>query len=278
MPWMSWKPGPSWRSPAAPCSASSPARPTARARRSSRAWRRGEDRYDTLLRLGASARAAGDPAAAVRCIRRAIAQNRSRVDAYVLLGDALVDMNAYDDAAKTYQEALARDANNIAAHRGLCSGHARPEPAGDRRAPLSGGADASARTICRRTTAWASPTTSPASTRRPRQAYRAGLAIAPGQHAPAQQPRAVAGAVRPACGSHRAPAQGWSTSRGRRRATGRTWRSPMPWPGDLVAAERISRLDLDEEAVQNNLGYFAALAAIEDDRKRASGLGVQAPS
>jgi hypothetical protein len=47
--------------------------------------------------------------------------------------------------------------------------------------------------------------------------------------------------------------------------------------GDLVAAERISRLDLDEEAVQNNLSYFAALGAIADDRKRASGLGVQAP-
>jgi hypothetical protein len=47
--------------------------------------------------------------------------------------------------------------------------------------------------------------------------------------------------------------------------------------GDLVAAERISRLDLDEEAVQNNLGYFAALAAVEGDRQRASGLGVQTP-
>ena len=44
-----------------------------------------------------------------------------------------------------------------------------------------------------------------------------------------------------------------------------------------MAAERISRLDLDEEAVQNNLGYFAALGAVEDDRKRASGLGVQSP-
>jgi len=44
-----------------------------------------------------------------------------------------------------------------------------------------------------------------------------------------------------------------------------------------VAAERISRLDLDEEAVQNNLGYFAALAAVEDDRQRASGLAVHSP-
>ncbi|MGH6898578.1 MAG: SPOR domain-containing protein [Geminicoccaceae bacterium] len=47
--------------------------------------------------------------------------------------------------------------------------------------------------------------------------------------------------------------------------------------GDLLAAERISRLDLDEEAVQNNLAYFAALAAVEDDRTRAAGLGVHYP-
>ena len=47
--------------------------------------------------------------------------------------------------------------------------------------------------------------------------------------------------------------------------------------GDLTAAERISRLDLDEEAVQNNLSYFAALAAVEDDRKRAAVLGVHPP-
>jgi hypothetical protein len=47
--------------------------------------------------------------------------------------------------------------------------------------------------------------------------------------------------------------------------------------GDLTAAERISRLDLDEESVQNNLSYFAALAAVEDRRKRASVLGVHPP-
>jgi DNA-binding transcriptional regulator YdaS (Cro superfamily) len=47
--------------------------------------------------------------------------------------------------------------------------------------------------------------------------------------------------------------------------------------GDLTAAERISRLDLDEESVQNNLSYFAALAAVGDDRKRAAVLGVNPP-
>jgi Tfp pilus assembly protein PilF len=85
----------------------------------------GEERYDTLLRLGASARAAGDPAAAVSVYQKAIAQDRGRVDAYVLLGDALVEMKAYDDAARTYQDALSRDATTsrlIAAMRARCSG------------------------------------------------------------------------------------------------------------------------------------------------------------
>ena len=50
----------------------------------------------------------------------------------------------------------------------------------------------------------------------------------------------------------------------------------MVWPA-ISAAEQVSRLDLDEESVQNNLSYFAALAAVEDRRKRASVLGVHAP-
>jgi len=47
--------------------------------------------------------------------------------------------------------------------------------------------------------------------------------------------------------------------------------------GDLVAAERIARLDLDEESVQNDLAYYAALAAVDDRRTRAAALGVHPP-
>ncbi|MGH6898577.1 MAG: tetratricopeptide repeat protein [Geminicoccaceae bacterium] len=85
----------------------------------------GEDRYDTLLRLGASARAAGDPAAAVSVYQQAIAQNRSRVDAYVLLGDALVEMKAYDDLPGPIRRrsvATATTLRRIAAMRGRCWG------------------------------------------------------------------------------------------------------------------------------------------------------------
>ena len=79
---------------------------------------REQGRYGTLLRLAASARAAGDSAAAVRMYQQAIAHDRSRVDAYVLLGDTLVEMEAFNDAARTYQDVLGRDSKNIAAHRG----------------------------------------------------------------------------------------------------------------------------------------------------------------
>ena len=131
MPWMSWK---GWSqlvvagcallgvAACAPNSARTPLDPSSAAGQ--------EDRYETLLRLGAAARTAGDPAAAVAMYQKAIAHNRGRVDAYVLLGDSLVDLKAYDDAAKTYQDALDRDADNLAAERGYARamlGLNRPE-------------------------------------------------------------------------------------------------------------------------------------------------------
>ena len=93
---------------------------------------REQGRYGTLLRLAASARAAGDRAAAISLYQQAIAQDRGRIDAYVLLGETLVEMEAFDDAATTYQEALSRDRKSTAAHRGYARamlGLNRPEVA-----------------------------------------------------------------------------------------------------------------------------------------------------
>src|SRR5262245_19817477 len=93
---------------------------------------REQGRYGTLLRLAASARAAGDRAAAVSLYQQAIADDRGRIDAYVLLGDTLVEMAAFDDAATAYQDALGRDGDNVAAHRGYARamlGLNRPEVA-----------------------------------------------------------------------------------------------------------------------------------------------------
>ena len=236
---------------------------------------REQGHYGTLLRLAASARAAGDPAAAVRLYQQAIAQNRSRIDAYVLLGDTLVEMEAFDDAATTYQEALGRDGKNTAAHRGYARamlGLNRPEVAvvhyqavlaqapGDLQArnglgvalDLTGQHEAA------------------------QEAYRAGLREAPdsmllrnnlglslalaGKHAEALE---LLRAVAEEPGAKARNRQNLALAYG--------------LAGDLTAAEQISRLDLDDESVDNNLAYFAALAAVDDQRKRSAALGVHPP-
>jgi Flp pilus assembly protein TadD len=235
----------------------------------------GEDRYETLLRLGAAARAAGDPAAAVSMYQRAIAENRGRGEAYVLLGDALVEMEAYDDAARTYQEALGHDASSVAAHRGYARamlGLNRPEAAvlhyqsALNQAPddlqSHNGLGVALDFTGQHEAAQA--------------AYRAGLEVAPDS----MLLRNNLGLSLALSGKHAEAIEVLSKladEPGARARNRQNLALAYALAGDLVAAERISRLDLDEEAVQNNLGYFAALAAVEDDRMRASGLGVQAP-
>jgi tetratricopeptide (TPR) repeat protein len=236
---------------------------------------REQGRYGTLLRLAASARASGDPAAAVRIYQQAIANDRSRIDAYVLLGDTLIEMEAFDDAATTYQEALGRNGKNTAAHRGYARamlGLNRPEVAvvhyqavlaeapGDLQAQnglgvaydLTGQHEAA------------------------QDAYRAGLQMAPDS----MLLRNNLGLSLALSGKHAEAIELLRTVVDEPGAKARNRQNlalAYGLAGDLSAAERISRLDLDEESVQNNLSYFAALAAVEDRRKRASALGVHPP-
>jgi Flp pilus assembly protein TadD len=234
-----------------------------------------DSRYGTLLRLAASTRAAGDPAAAVNVYQQAIGLEQSRPEAYLLLGDTLIELEAYDDAAKTFQVVLKREPNSIAAHRGYARvllALNRPDTAilhykaalaanpNDVQAhnglgvayDLNGQHDAAQAT------------------------YRAGLEIAPdsmllrnnyglslslaGQH---EEGLEVLGAVVDEPGATARNRQNLALAYG--------------LAGNLVAAERISRLDLDEQAVENNVAYFAALAAVEDGRQRAAALGVHGP-
>lgn len=234
-----------------------------------------ESRYGTLLRLASSSRAAGDPAAAVNIYQQAIASEQGRPEAYVLLGDTLIELKAYDDAAKTYEQALKRDADDLSAHRGY--GRAllalnRPEAAlahyqavletdeGDIQAynGLGVAYDLAGQHAAAQ------------------DAYRRGLEIAPdsmllrnnlglslaldGQH---DESIALLRAVVDEPGAKARNRQNLALAYG--------------LAGNLAAAERISRLDLDEEAVQNNLSYYAALAALDDERKRGAALGVHPP-
>ena len=190
---------------------------------------REQGRYGTLLRLAASARAAGDPAAAVSLYQQAIAEDRGRIDAYVLLGETLVEMEALRRRRQRLSGGTSRDGDNVAAHRGYARamlGLNRPEAAivhyqavlgeapNDLQAhnglgvayDLAGQHEAAAGRLSRRS------------------GDRAG------QHAPAQQSRPVPGALGQARGIDRDAARAWPTSRAPRRATGRTSRSPMVWP------------------------------------------------
>ena len=234
-----------------------------------------ESRYGTLLRLASSTRAGGDPAAAVNIYQQAIALDRDRLDAYVLLGDTLIELKQYDDAAKTYEEALRRNSDNAAAHRGYARamlGLNRPEAAiVHYQAVIK-----RTRTTSRRTTGSGWPTISPVSTRPPQAAYRAGLEVAPDSMLLRNNlglSLALAGHYKEAIELLRALAdEPGANARNRQNLA-----LAYGLSGDLVAAERVSRLDLDEEAVQNNLAYFAALAAVDDERKRAAAIGVHAP-
>ncbi len=234
-----------------------------------------EGRYGTLLRLGSSTRAAGDPAAAVVIYQQAIAEDPGRPDAYVLLGDTLIEQKAYDDAARTFKEALRKDADNVAAHRGYARallGLNRPESAilhyqavleqmpDDVQAhnglgvafDLAGQHEAA------------------------QDAYRRGLQIAPDSMLLRNNlglSLALSGQYDEAIRLLREVAD----EPGAKARNRQNLALAYGLAGNLVAAEQISRLDLDEEEVQSNLAYYAALAAVDDKRKRASALGVHPP-
>jgi Flp pilus assembly protein TadD len=236
---------------------------------------REESRYGSLLRMASSTRAAGDPASAVQLYQQAIAQEAGRPEAYVLLGETLIDLEAYDDAGQVFREALQRDPDNHAAHRGYARtlvALRRPESAIQhyeavlRRAPddlqalnglgvahdLSGRHDAA------------------------QAAYRRGLRVAP----ESLMLRNNLGLSLALGGQHEEAIRTLRTLADEPGAKPRNRQNlalAYGLAGNLAAAERISRIDLDEAAVENNLAYFAMLAALDDRRQRAAVLGVEAP-
>jgi Flp pilus assembly protein TadD len=234
-----------------------------------------DSRYGTLLRLAASTRAAGDPAAAVNVYQQAIALEQGRPEAYLLLGDTLIELKAFDEAAKTFQLVLKRDPDSIAAHRGY--GRAllalnRPDPAIlHYRAALAADPN-DIQSYNGLGVAYDLNGQHEAA----QAAYRDGLRIAPDSMLLRNNyglSLALAGEHDEALEVLRAVVdEPGATARNRQNLA-----LAYGLAGNLVAAERISRLDLDEEAVENNLAYFAALAAVEGGRQRAAALGVQGP-
>jgi Flp pilus assembly protein TadD len=236
---------------------------------------REESRYGTMLRLAASTREAGDPAAAVTIYQQAITLEPSRPDAYVFLGDTLIELQQYDEAAQTYQQALKRDKGNLAAHRGYGSamlGLNRPEAAIPH---YQAALDRDPKDVAAHNGLGVAHDLA-GEHEAAQAAYRAGLEAAPDSMLLRNNlglSLALSGQYQEAIELLRAVADEPGAKAGNRQNLALAY----GLSGDLVAAERVSRLDLDEEAVKDNLAYFSALTAIDDPRKRAAGLGVQSP-
>ncbi len=230
-------------------------------------------RYGTLLRLASSTRTSGDPAAAVNMYQQAIALERGRPEAYTLLGDTLIELGAHDQAAEVFQQSLKRDGNGLAARLGYARtliALKRPEAAIPHYEAVVKAAGGNLQAHNGLGVAYDLAGQHQAA----QKVYRDALVIAPdsmllrnnlglslalsGDH---QDAISLLGVVADEPGARAQNRQNLALAYG--------------LSGDLASAERISRLDLEEEAVQSNIAYFAALAAIDDRRKRAAALGAQ---
>lgn len=230
-------------------------------------------RYGTLLRLASSTRTAGDPAAAVNMYQQAISLERGRPEAYTLLGDTLVELEAYDEAAEIYQLSLQRNKSSLTARLGYARvllALQRPEAAIPHyETTLKGSSDnlqafnglgVAYDLIGEHQTA--------------QKVYRDGLAVAPDSMLLRNNlglSLALAGDHEDAISLLRIVADEPGAGARNRQNLALAY----GLAGDLAAAERISRLDLDEDSVQSNVAYFATLAAIDDQRKRSAALGTQ---
>jgi Flp pilus assembly protein TadD len=89
--------------------------------------------YDTLMRLGAAARASGDVPNAVSLYRRAASINGASPAPFVAIGNSLLDMGSVDEAIVAFNSALERTPRDPEALRGLARAYlrtGRPELAG----------------------------------------------------------------------------------------------------------------------------------------------------
>lgn len=231
------------------------------------------NRYGTLLRLASSTRSSGDPAAAVSMYQQAIALERGRPEAFALLGDTLIEIGAYDQAAEIFEQSLERDGNGLAARLGY--GRAlvalkRPEAAIPHYEAVLKLAEGNLQAHNGLGVAYDLSGQHQAA----QKVYRDALAIAPDS----MLVRNNLGLSMALAGDHQDAIellQIVADEPGARAQNRQNLALAYGLAGDLASAERISRLDLDEESVQSNLAYFAALAAIEDRRKRASALGAR---
>jgi Flp pilus assembly protein TadD len=235
--------------------------------------------YSSLMRIGAASHAGGDLATAVGVYRRAAAIDPRAVAPFVAAGNTLLEMGEFNEAIVAYNSALAREAHDPEALRGLARAYlisAKPEladqplavayqdtPDDPKLLQLIGVADDFAGQH------------EEAQTR-----YRRGLELLPGDPALSLDlalSLALSGNYAEAVRVLR-PIATASTSSPRER---QTLALIYGLQGDRRAAEEMARHDLDAPSVQRNLAYYDSLRRLSPQARQQAirSLGIQdAPS
>jgi tetratricopeptide (TPR) repeat protein len=239
----------------------------------------GEERQamhaDAYLRMGDSARAAGDPAAAIGFYRQAAVMATQRPTPHVRLGQALVEVGAYEDAADAFRAALGLASGNLEARRGL--GRAlvalnRPEAAMEQYRAVLDQEPGDVRAI----NGLAVAHDMAGRHDEAQVIYRSGLEIAPDSVLLRNNlglSLALAGDYDRASGLLRELVDSpGATARYRQNLA-----LVYGLAGDMDSAEHLARMDLDRDAVSNNLAYYAALRGMDNGRETAAAIGTAVP-
>ena len=230
--------------------------------------------YAALMRIGAAARAGGDYSNAVAVFRRAAEIEPRLPDPFVAIGDTLLSLNEVNQAIVAYNSALARDGSYVPALQGLAKAYidtGRPELA---LAPLNHGLtlrpnDPKLLVML--------GVVEDVEGRHPQAQYyyQQGLRYAPGDPAltvdlslslalGGNYPKAVA-VLQPIAMASSGTAQ-----------ERQTLALIYGLEGSVAEAARIGRIDLDEAAVEHNLGYYRTLRELSpearDQAVRSAGL------
>ncbi len=239
----------------------------------------GEAPADTvarLVRMGKGSLAAGDTVAAARLLERALTLAPDNVEAAVAYGDALLALDRAADAAEVYRHALSLDVSSIPAGKGYARAMLalnRPEVAAEHLRGLIETVGEDPRLLnllgvslnlqARHEEAIA--------------VYRRGLARAP-EDVGLKNNLALALAFAGRFEEAIAVLEPVASSMRSDRRTRQNMALIYGLEGDLDAARRISRIDLDDAAVANNLAYFEMLRGMGDKRQAMANLAPRAKS
>ncbi len=221
---------------------------------------KGSDTAAKLVRIARSALENGDPQAAAPLLERAVAMNPERVDAAVLYGRALLKLQRPTDAAEVFRHALTLDPTSRDAAVGYAKAMLaldRPEVATDHlRAVLAHGGKTPGLLNLLGVSLDLQGRHEEAV-----RTYRQALEISPGNRAVTNNlalALAFAGRFDEAISTLAPIAEKIDSDRRSRQNLALIY----GLKGDLAAARRLMRIDLDDEAIANNLRYFETLRAL----------------